>query len=280
MDTTQNASPGQSLTSPSLPIGGAPLKDAPSSASAPAAPQNWQIPIALASVFMGVMISIQFRVQTVNHQPNKMSDLLAMYKNLETERNKLQEDLRVSRDRLSEIETNLSKTEGHDKELVQQMVESRIQAGLLPMKGPGITIRLSDSPRKPAADEDTHYFIVHDVDLQTLVNELWAAGAEAVSINDVRIVNRTPIRCVGPTILINAVRLASPYLVRAIGPKDDMDGGLRMPGGFCDSMAMLIRSGGEVRITKNDELLVPAYQGSLSLRFATQTQDAGSKGTP
>ena len=225
---------------------------------------------------MGILVSVQFKVQAINRQPNKQGDLMALIKNLETEKDKLQQDVRTSRERLNEIEQNHKKDNVLAKQLGLQVQEARVQAGLLPMKGPGITIRLSDSPRRPGPDEDPHFFIVHDVDLQTVVNELWATGAEAVSINDMRIVNRTPIRCVGPTILINAVRLAAPYVVRAIGPKDDMDSGLRMPGGFIDSMNMLIRSGGEVRITKNDDLLTPAFQGSLALRYATPTQDAPS----
>ena len=238
---------------------------------------NWQLPVALASIFMGVLISLQFRVQTVNRQPNKPADAMAILKNVEAERVKLQEELQIARDRLNDIEQKTSSREGQNKELSQRLIDSKVQAGLLPMKGTGITIKLSDSPRRPGPDEDPHFFIVHDVDLQTLVNELYAAGGEAVSINDQRIVSRTPIRCVGPTILINAVRIAAPYTVRAIGPKDDMDGGLRMPGGFVDSMSMLIRSGGEVKITKSDEIAVPAFQGSMTLRYATPLQESPTK---
>ena len=225
---------------------------------------------------MGVLISLQFRVQTVNKQPSKPSDMMSILKNVEAERAKLQEELQTARERLNEIEQKLNKEGGTNHQLGQLLVDSKVQAGLLTMRGPGITVKLSDSPRRPGPDEDPHFFIVHDVDLQTLVNELYAAGAEAISINDQRIVNRTPIRCVGPTILINAVRIASPYVVRAVGPKDDMDGGLRMPGGFVDSMSMLIRSGGEVKLDKAEELSIPAFQGSLTLRYATPTQETPS----
>src|ERR1017187_3587145 len=129
---------------------------------------------------MGVLISIQFKVQTINaRQPNKQGDLMALIKNLETEKDKLQEDLRVTRDRLNDLEQKRNQGEGPKKELAQHLLDAKVEAGLLPMKGPGITVRLADSQRRAGPDEDNHYFIVHDVDLQTVVNELWAAGAEA-----------------------------------------------------------------------------------------------------
>jgi len=144
------------------------------------------------------------------------------------------------------------------------------------MKGPGLIVKLSDSTRRPNADEDPYFFILHDVDLQALANELWSAGAEAISINDQRLVHRTSIRCVGPTVLVNTVRMAAPYVVKVIGPKDDMDTGLKMQGGFLDSLQMLIRNGGEVRITKSDDITIPPYQGSLNLRFAVPVQETGT----
>jgi uncharacterized protein YlxW (UPF0749 family) len=229
---------------------------------------NWQVPIALASIFMGILISLQFRVQSVKAQPSKQGDLMKIIKDLEEQRSKLTEELQVDRQRLNDIEQKMGKGDTEAKELKQQSFDAKVNAGLMAMKGPGLVITLSDSTKRAAPDEDIHYFIIHDVDLQTLVNELYAAGCEAISINGQRIVNRTPIRCVGPTILIDAVRIASPYVVTAIGSPDDMEGGLKMTGGFMDSMNMLIRSGGEVRVSKNQNLTVPAFTGSMTFRFA------------
>ncbi len=114
---------------------------------------------------------------------------------------------------------------------------------------------------------------MHDIDIQALVNELWAAGAEAISVNDQRIVGRSSIRCVGPTILVNTNRLASPYVIKAIGPGADIEGGLRMPGGYLDSMSPLIGNGGEVVISRMQEITVPGFQGSLSFRHAKPVAD-------
>ena len=148
-------------------------------------------------------------------------------------------------------------------------LDSPAQAGLVSLAGPGIVVRLKDARHSKASTQDA---IVHDVDLLALVNELWALGAEAVAINDERIVARSSIRCAGPTILVNTARIGPPYTVRALGPKSTLEAGLRMPGGWADSMKNLVRQGGEVKILTSDTLLVPAYHGPVRpLLFASPT---------
>jgi uncharacterized protein YlxW (UPF0749 family) len=118
------------------------------------------------------------------------------------------------------------------------------------------------------------------VDIQALVNELWAAGAEAVSVNNQRVVTRTSIRCVGPTVLVNGVRMAAPYVVKAIGPSADLEMALRMPGGFLDSMAQLIKMGGEVKMNRSQELSVEPFDGSLIFRYGRPFEGSKDQAGP
>ena len=129
-------------------------------------------------------------------------------------------------------------------------------------------ITLDDSPRKPGPTDDPNFYIVHDIDLMALVNELWASGAEAISINDQRVVMNTAIRCVGPTITVNTVRLTPPYIVKAIGPSSDLETGLRYTGGFLDSMAPNIDRGVKIKIEKVNEIKISEFKGSLVNRYA------------
>jgi len=235
---------------------------------------NWQAPITVACIFLGILVSLQFRAQKDNNRvPQETKELTKMVRNLESERNKLQDELKETRSRLTGIEERLSKGEGVNRQLLKNFEEARMQAGLLGMKGPGVEITMDDSPRSRPTDADPYFYIVHDVDLQALVNELWAAGAEAVSINDQRIVNRSSIRCAGPAILVNTVRLSPPYVVRGIGPAADIDRGLRMPGGFVDSMNMLVKNGGEVKLKQVADVAVPPFGGSLGYRYAQPVKE-------
>lgn len=242
--------------------------------------ERWQLPVAIASLLLGIAVSLQFRASQNAPPANsaQRQDLLAQLRTVEVERNRLSEELSMTREKMSEIKNALGQGKSLNQELVSQFDSARLQAGLTGLKGPGIVIRLSDSPRQPGPDEIPYDFIVHDIDLSVLVNELWASGAEAVEVSGQRMVARSSIRCVGPTVLVNANRVASPFIVKAIGDVDHLEGGLKMPGGFLDSMNRLTSNGGEVVISRMREVQVVEYQGSLIYRFAVPTNEAEGDG--
>jgi uncharacterized protein YlxW (UPF0749 family) len=229
---------------------------------------KWQFPVAIASLILGIAISLQFRSTSGAPSPNlTRTDIVANLRAVETERNRLAAELTELREKGADP----AGTGG--EELRKDLEAARLQAGLTALKGPGIVVRLSDSPRQPGPDEIPYDFIVHDIDLSVLVNELWASGAEAVAVSDQRIVARSSIRCVGPTVLVNTNRIASPFIVKAIGDVDHLEGGLKMPGGYLDSMSRLTQNGGEVVISRMRELQVPSYQGSLIYRYAVPAEE-------
>lgn len=90
-------------------------------------------------------------------------------------------------------------------------------AGTSALTGPGLEVTLRDSAQEPVAPEEAGAYRIHDRDLQLVVNALFAAGADAVSINERRIVATTPIRTAGETIVVNFRPVTSPYHVAAIG---------------------------------------------------------------
>ena len=247
---------------------------APAGRQAMGGANSWQIPVAIASLLLGIAVSLQFRASSGAPSPSSpnRSDVVAQLRAIETERDLLSSELTETRERMAEIEKALGQGKSLHQELVSQFDGARLQAGLTALKGPGIVVRLSDSPRQPGPDEIPYDFIVHDIDLSVLVNELWASGAEAVEVNGQRIVARSSIRCVGPTVLVNANRVASPFIVKAIGDVDHLEGGLKMPGGVLDSMSRLTSNGGEVVISRMREVQVSPYQGSLIYRFAVPTE--------
>lgn len=102
-----------------------------------------------------------------------------------------------------------------------QVAAGAVEAAVLPVHGPGLRIVLTDGP----PDEDDPESLdsrVQDVDLQVLVNGLWAVGAEAVAINGERIGSTTAIRSAGSAVLVDLTPLASPYTVEVVGDGDAM----------------------------------------------------------
>jgi uncharacterized protein YlxW (UPF0749 family) len=91
-----------------------------------------------------------------------------------------------------------------------------VAAGTLTVRGRGVQVRLADSDRPARSPDDASAGRIHDVDVQLVVNALFAAGAEAVAINGNRVVATTAIRSAGDTLVVNFRPLRPPYRVDAI----------------------------------------------------------------
>lgn len=232
---------------------------------------NWDRSLIIACIILGILIALQFKTQKKEGFPlntRKTEELVRIINDLEKERNKLKADLSLTREQLDQYEKNISQGKSSLELFQKQIAQTRLEAGYVAVQGPGIAIILNDSPFHPKYDEDPYFFLIHDTDLQSLVNELWGSNAEAIAINDQRIVYNTSIRCVGPTICINSTKLQAPYRVYAIGPGKDMEVALRMPGGFIDSRELSIKNGVRIKIFNKDNIVIPAYAGSFGFRYA------------
>jgi len=230
---------------------------------------RWQLPILAASIVLGVLITMQFRYQRMNPTRNVNQQVDALVTYLEIDRSKLTADVTELRDKIKQYEDTIGESGAAVKILKDELEKARMQAGLMPVKGPGVEVRMDDSPRKPSPDEDPYYYLIHDADIQSIVNELWAAGAEAVSVNDQRVVMFTSVRCVGPTVLVNSVRLTPPYVIRAVGAPPTLETALKMPGGVLASLEGSIQKGVRIEIEKKNDMVLPEYKGSAVFRYAS-----------
>ncbi|MFC7406650.1 DUF881 domain-containing protein [Georgenia alba] len=109
-----------------------------------------------------------------------------------------------------------------DDDLAAQLDALAVPSGAVAVSGPGVVVRLEDSPAAQQGAEGSEDERITDVDLQVLVNSLWAAGAEAVSINGTRLGSTTAIRTAGEAVLVNLEPVVSPYQVEAIGEPDHL----------------------------------------------------------
>lgn len=98
----------------------------------------------------------------------------------------------------------------------------RTPAGLEPVRGPGVTVELADSPEAPVVPGEGADLRIQDLDLQLMLNAVWAGGAEAVSVNGHRVAGGTAIRQAGDSILVNYRAVSSPYRLTAIGDPESL----------------------------------------------------------
>ena len=158
------------------------------------------------------------------------------------------------------------------KLLNEDLQKAKILAGLTEVHGPGVSVTLQDSKRRtnsPRSSLDPSNGLVHDFDVQSVLNELGQSGAEAISINAQRIIGRTSLRCVGPTILINNIPLVPPYVINALGDADTLYGGMNLPNGVLEGMRRYDPD--MAKVEKKRDIIIPAFTGSTEVRFAKPT---------
>jgi uncharacterized protein YlxW (UPF0749 family) len=146
-------------------------------------------------------------------------------------------------------------------------------AGLTSVHGPGLRVILDDAPGEPSGQHvDPNILVVHQSDLQAVVNALWAGGAEAMSIAGQRVIASSAVRCVGNTLLLNGDVYSPPFRVAAIGPSATMRDELAASPGvkLFQEAASYYGLGYTVDVENN--ITVPAFRGSISLSYARPGQ--------
>jgi uncharacterized protein YlxW (UPF0749 family) len=140
-------------------------------------------------------------------------------------------------------------------------------AGLTAVAGPGIDVILDDAPSVPSG-VDPNQVVVHQSDIQAVVNALWAGGAEAMSINGQRMIPTSAVKCVGPTLLLNGEVYSPPFRVAAIGPARTMQNRLDSSPGVRLFKQAASYYGLGYTVETVDRVDLPAYTGSITLSYA------------
>ena len=217
--------------------------------------------IALVCVLIGFMVAVQFRTaqdakgSLSQQRIEEISDRLLQ---TEHERDELSEELH-------KMQTAAVSTDNQqDKDLL------RYRAALVPLEGEGVVVRMDDSTKPVKAGENPNLYVIHDDDLLRVVNELRAAGAEAIAINGQRLTGTSEIRCAGPTLSVNNVRSSAPFEIRAIGDKKSLENALRMRGGVAETLGVW---GIQLDIKASDDVYIPPYRGSIRQSYARETAE-------
>lgn len=162
-----------------------------------------------------------------------------------------------------ELEQERQKSTSNDETSIQKQKElEKINTylGLTDVQGEGIIITLKDNITSKFGTSDD---IVHYSDLREIVNELKNAGAEAISINDQRIVPTTVINCVGTVVQINDKKVGVPFVIKAIGNQEGLYGALTRPGGYLENIEDYVivetKKSSNISITKYDGVLTDKY---------------------
>ncbi len=222
-----------------------------------------QIAIAAVCVVLGIMLAIQFRTtQDIRASIpfQRVEDLSQRLSQTEKERDALVKEVH-----------QLRQTANHEIPS-KEMEVLKMGAGVTAVQGPGIIVTIDDSKRPTKPGENPNLYLIHDDDILKVINELWAAGAEAVAINEQRLIASSEIRCAGPTLSVNNTRYSPPYDIRAIGEPQTLETALKMRGGVIETLQFW---GIQVSVKKVEVVKVPAYKGAFRFDFAIPVKEGG-----
>lgn len=146
-------------------------------------------------------------------------------------------------------------------------------AGFLPVTGPSLTVSLDDAPRNakvatgyPAPQPDD--LVVHQQDVQAVVNALWAGGATAMTIMGQRVIATSAVRCVGNTLLLQGRVYSPPFVVTAIGDPGKMESALHAAPGVRLFEQYVRAYGLRLGVSRAGNTRLPGYDGPISLTHA------------
>ncbi|HWR40070.1 MAG TPA: DUF881 domain-containing protein [Patescibacteria group bacterium] len=220
-----------------------------------------QAAIALVCVVLGFMLAVQFRTtQDIRSSVpfQRIEDLSQRLSQTEKEKEAL----------LKQVE-ELRRTSGVDA-ISREIELVKMAAGVLALEGPGIIVTIDDSKRPSKIGENPNLYLIHDEDILKVVNELKAAGAEALSINEQRLIASSEIRCAGPTLSVNNTRYSPPYDLRAIGDPQTLENALKMRGGVVETLQFW---GIQVTIKKQELVKVPGYKGAFRFELGKPVKE-------
>ena len=220
-----------------------------------------KVPITLVCLVLGIMLAVQFRTtaeisSTVRYQ--RVEDIVRQITQVEKERDALLNEVRQLRE---------SKTGGTASE---QIARIKAGAGLVPLEGPGVIVTMDESKVASTPGKNPNLFLIRDEDILKILNELRAAGAEAIAINGQRLVASSEVRTTGNGLSVNNKSIASPFEIRAIGEPSTLENALRLRGGAIETLQVW---GIQISVKKETSLRVPAYNGVFRFEHAKPTQD-------
>jgi len=226
---------------------------------------KYQIAVAVVCMVLGVMVSVQFRTVKQGVGPvseYRARELAAQLKKVREENVKLQNVKNDYESKIKEFEDTASQGSIYAKILKEELDQARILAGIEDVEGPGITVVVDDLK----FSEKVNYPLISYSMLLELLNELNAAGAEAVSINEQRIISTSEIRQIGGIhININTVSFAPPFVFKAIGDPKTLEAALRLREGIAEKLE---NSGVAVTITQEQLIQIPKYNGVIERKYA------------
>ncbi|NLW22090.1 MAG: DUF881 domain-containing protein [Tissierellia bacterium] len=230
--------------------------------------------VLIFSILIGIFMAGQFKLSIPNLAPVTLksievtkNELNALYKEIE--------DLKLMiADKNEQIKMLESIADGDEdiRDILQaELIKNKAIAGFQKVKGSGIIIKMQDNMMEGAFGEEYDLDLIHDVDVLMIINDLRAAGAEAISINNQRVLSTSEIKCGGPIIRINGRSVGSPFYIKAIGDPKLLSAAINAPNTYGYALKTIDQI--VIETTVEDNIVIPAYNGDFDFKYAKPVKE-------
>jgi uncharacterized protein YlxW (UPF0749 family) len=231
-------------------------------------PSKGSVAVTLVLGLAGLLFAANARLahgQESRH-PQDLRELAAVESDRVVKLTTEVDSLRAEVERLTTEQSPVSSTINKDQTALVEAASGRV-----PVTGPGVTVQLSDAPPDlpRAAGIRADDLVVHQQDMQVVINALWAGGAEAMTLQDQRVISTTAFRCVGNVLSLHGRLYSPPYVIRAIGDPQALRAALAASPEIGIYLQYVETVGLGWSVTTNGSLLLPAYEGTTDLRYAS-----------
>jgi uncharacterized protein YlxW (UPF0749 family) len=223
-----------------------------------------QVTLSIALLVLGFLIAAQLSSvgPRVQYTTQERAPLIDAALGLQSQQEALKAQILALRKQISDLEAADPGAAESLKRLYSNLSDARLAAGLVAVRGKGVAFKLEDGS---LGGVDS---LVTAQDVRTLVEELWLAGAEGVSVNGERIVGSTAVIDIGGSILVNSAYLAPPFTISAVGPSDLYDR-MKSSVAFVQFVQGRVDQAGlKLSVAQLDSVDLPAFAGTVALRYA------------
>ena len=243
----------------------------------PRTPRAWRLVAVVVFVVAGLLfVTTSLDSRGLDLRASSVTDLDTVVRQQRQRADDLQGQVAALRKEVDALGKSVDDQQVSD--LQRQVDALKGPAGYRSVHGPAVTVTLSDAPRADVerAKQDGggttgEELVVHQQDIQAVVNALWSGGAEAMTLQKQRVVSTTGIKCVGNTVVLHGVPYAPPYVITAIGDPDRLQTALDASDYIAGYLTYVQQYDMGYEVTTDPDVTMPAYDGGGELRYASPT---------
>lgn len=220
------------------------------------------ITMVIACFALALVMSMQFKIASetdiTSIENMREAELRTELANWKSKYEEVEKKYEETSSKIDEYKHNKESNEDTEKLVDDELQQVNMQLGKVDVQGEGIEVTLRET------DNEEISRITAD-DLILIVNALKVSGAEAISINDERIINMSDMVDINQSFIkINGQRIVAPYIIKAIGNQSYLESSLISNGGPVDEMKKI---GQDVSITKSNKVIVPKYNKEIKIKY-------------